>query len=107
MFDLDKIIKAHVDRHRPHLEPEREKRATPWKLSGGCWERFDAVTGERLAWVFPEPSTPEWFFEITFGAPLPDLADVDGHVEPDTAEAQMVEVDRLLGAAGWTLGATL
>jgi len=94
MIDLARVIAAYVDRQRPTVETPPEKRATAWVRDGGCWERLDAATGRRIAWVFPEPSRTEWRFETD--------SDLE-HVEPDTAEAQMAEVDRRLREEGWIL----
>jgi hypothetical protein len=97
-MDISKIIEKYVNDRRTSVAVPGEKRATAWEEAGGCWHRNDATTGRRVGWVYPAPGRPEWSYEVDFGT-----ATVFDGVEPDTAEAQKAEVDRLLLADGWEL----
>lgn len=80
-----------------HSGKDRLK-ATPWRALHGVYERFDANTGKRIAFVNPEPGTPEWCWEVTFGGAV-----VGGNPEPDTAETARLAADAVLREHGWSL----
>ena len=73
-------------------------KATPWKASHGVLERFDVDTGARIAFVNPEPGTPEWWWEVTFAGFV-----VGAFAAPDTAEAARAAADAVLRQHGWSL----